>query len=306
MKIHPLNDLNLLRETGAVAGRLGFELYAVGGCARDWLLGLKSADIDFLCGADPWALVAEFMRSHGGASSAGDKPGAGMGAGPASVTRFNRFLTTRLFLSGGRRFDFAVFRRESYSRPAALPDVFPAVSAAEDLKRRDFACNALAVSLLPASFGALLDPYGGFNDIKNGALRILHEKSFSDDPTRLYRAARFAGRFGWKLEAGTRSLALKAAAAGLPALLSRERLRNELFKLLSEKDPLPAFALLKELGALGFFHEKFIFGPEVSAVTGPAARLAALARLMGANGKDFLGSLRLTRVMMKEISACLQ
>ncbi|HAH31454.1 MAG TPA: hypothetical protein DCL44_03965 [Elusimicrobia bacterium] len=284
MKIEPLNDLNLLRETGESARRLGFELYAVGGCARDWLLGFKSADIDFLCGAEPMALVDGVTRKFGG-----------------SFTNFKRFLTTRLFLADGRRLDFAVFRKESYSKPAALPVVSPAASASEDLIRRDFACNALAVSLLPASFGEVLDPYGGANDIKLGVLRILHKRSFLDDPTRIYRAARFVGRFGWKLGADTHRLALEALGGGLPAQLSRERLRNELLKLLSEKEPLPAFNLLKELDALKFFHEKFTFGPEAAAASGPVARLAVLSSALGQNGKDFIASLKLTRAMVREI-----
>ena len=285
MKIEPSNDLAFLRETGKAARRLGFELYAVGGCARDWRLGLKSADIDFLCGADPRALVSELTLKFGG-----------------SCSTFARFLTTRLFLADGRRLDFAVFRKESYSKPAALPSVSRAGSAAEDLKRRDFACNALAVSLLPGSgFGELLDPCSGYDDIEKGLLRVLHERSFLDDPTRLYRAARFAGRFGWKLETKTRRLAIEAVKAAAPSLLSRERLRNELLKLLSEKNPLPAFELLKELDALKFLHEKFIFDSDVLAAAGPVARLAIIARRMGGAGGDFVGSLKLTRVMTKEM-----
>jgi len=302
MKIEPLNDLAFLHETGEAALRLGFELYAVGGCARDWLLGLKSADIDFLCGADPTALVSELTLKLGGSFSAAD---GAIGPRPPkadSVTNFKRFLTTRLFLADGRRLDFAVFRKESYSKPAALPSVSRAASAAEDLKRRDFACNALAVSLLPRPrFGELLDPCGGSDDIKKGVLRVLHERSFLDDPTRLYRAARFAGRFGWKLEAKTYALALEAVKTAMPALLSRERLRNELLKLLSEKNPLPAFELLKELDALKFLHEKFVFGSEVLAASGPAARMSVIAALMGGAGMDFIKSLKLTRAMVREI-----
>ncbi|MCX5784819.1 MAG: hypothetical protein NTX59_03950 [Elusimicrobia bacterium] len=299
MKIEPLNDLTLLRETGEAARRLGFELYAVGGCARDWLLGFKSADIDFLCGADPKDLVSELAARWQAPRFGPFGKSAGQAGG--GVTRFERFLTTRLFLADGRRFDFAVFRKESYAKPASLPVVSPAASASEDLIRRDFTCNALAVSLFPVSFGELLDPCGGFNDIQQGVLRVLHERSFLDDPTRLYRAARFAGRFGWKLETKTCRLAVEAVNAGLPALLSRERLRNELLKLLSEKNPLPAFELLKELDALKFFHEKFVFSPEVSAVSGLAARLSVLARLMGSAGGDFIKSLKLTRAMVREI-----
>ena len=331
MKIEPLNDLAFLCETGEAARRLGFELYAVGGCARDWLLGLKSADIDFLCGADPRALVSELTLKLGGRFSVADgaigrgnhsvvnpfptaegtpravsppvaNPQEGVPPRQASVTNFERFLTTRLFLADGRRLDFAVFRKESYSKPAALPSVSRAASAAEDLKRRDFACNALAVSLLPGPcFGELLDPCGGSDDINKGVLRVLHERSFLDDPTRLYRAARFAGRFSWKLETKTYRLAVEAVKTEIPSLLSRERLRNELLKLLSEKNPLPAFELLKELDALKFLHKKFVFGSEVLAASGPVARFSVIVRLMGGAGGEFMKSLKFTRAMTKEI-----
>ena len=281
MKVQPLNDLDFLRRTGESAGRLGFELYAVGGCVRDWLLGFAGSDIDFLCSKHPGELVSEISREYGG-----------------SFSSFERFLTTRLFLRDGRRLDFAVFRKESYSKPAALPSVSPACSAAEDLRRRDFSCNALAVSLLPGSFGELSDPFGGFEDIKKGVLRILHERSFLDDPTRIYRAARFAGRFGWRLDERSNGLALEAVKTGAPGLLSRERLRNELLKLLSEKRPLPAFELLKGLGALKFLDERFSFTPAAFGGEDPLRRLAALARLAG---PGFIKSLRLTRPMAKEI-----
>lgn len=277
MKLEPLNDLPLLRKAAALAGAAGLELYAVGGCARDWALGRASADIDFLVGGDQAPLVAALEKEYGGGHR-----------------KFKPFLTVRYFDAAGRRLDFARFRKEIYERPAALPTVCEAASAAEDLRRRDFACNAMAVRLDGPEPFSLLDPCGGLADAKAGLVRVLHEKSFEDDPTRLYRAARFAGRFGWRLEAGTLELALAAVKAGLPGLLSRERLRNELVKLLAEADPLPALELLRELGALAFIHPAFSFSAALRGL--PAAdRLAGVAALMGAEGPAFLAGLKLSR-----------
>lgn len=277
MILEPLNDLPLLRRAAALADSAGLELYAVGGCARDWALGRASADIDFLVGGDQAPLVEALEKEYGG-----------------SHRKFKPFLTMRFFDGAGRRLDFARFRKETYAAPAALPTVSEAASATEDLKRRDLACNAMAVRLNGAEAFSLLDPYKGLEDVKAGLVRVLHEKSFEDDPTRLYRAARFAGRFGWRLEGGTLELALAAVKAGLPGLLSRVRLRNELVKLLAEADPLPALELLKGLGALDFIHPAFSFSGALRGLT-PADRLAGVAALMGPEGGPFLAGLNLSK-----------
>jgi len=276
MKIEVSDQSGTLAAAGKLAAGLGLELYAVGGCARDWALGRPSSDIDFLVGGDQAPLVAALEKEYGGGHR-----------------KFKPFLTVRYFDAAGRRLDFARFRKEIYERPAALPTVSEAASAAEDLKRRDFACNAMAVRLDGPEPFSLLDPYNGLADAKAGLVRVLHEKSFEDDPTRVYRAARFAGRFGWRLEGGTLELALAAVKAGLPGLLSRERLRNELVKLLAEADPLPALELLRGLGALAFFHPAFVFSPAIRELA-PADRLAGLAALMGREGASFLAGLKLS------------
>jgi tRNA nucleotidyltransferase (CCA-adding enzyme) len=286
MELRPLNDLPLLEKAAALADAAGLELYAVGGCARDWLLGRESADIDFLLSGDQAPVVEGLEKAYGGRHQ-----------------KFSPFLTVRFFSAEGRRLDFARFRKETYARPAALPAVTEAASAAEDLGRRDFACNAMAVRLNgPAPF-ALLDPFNGAGDARAGLVRTLHAKSFEDDPTRVYRAARFAGRLGWALEAGTRELALAAVAAGMPALLSRERLRNELVKILSEKDPLPALRLLAELGALAAIHPGLAPDPRLRAAAAPKERLAVMAASVGNAKKDFIAGLRLSRKESEELLA---
>ena len=284
MKLVPLNDRPLLEKAAALADAAGLELYAVGGCARDWALGRESADIDFLLNGDPAAVVEGIEKEYGGRHQ-----------------KFTPFLTFRFFSAAGRRLDFARFRKETYAGPAALPAVSPAASVEEDLKRRDFSCNAMAVRLNCREAFTLQDPYKGLEDIGSGLLRVLHEKSFEDDPTRIFRAARFCGRLGWQLEGGTKELALAAVKAALPGLLSRERLRNELVKVLAEADPLPALELLRELGALAFLHPSFTFGKSVLLQTGAQARLAAIAALIGADGEDFVAGLRLSKKETAEI-----
>jgi len=278
MLLRPLNDLPLLEKAAGLASAAGLELYAVGGCARDWFLGRRSADIDFLVGGDAAPVVQGLEKEYGGRHE-----------------KFGPFLTVRYFSAEGRRLDFARFRKEIYAKPAALPTVSEASSAAEDLKRRDFACNAMAVRLNGTGAFSLLDPFAGLADIKAGLVRVLHEKSFEDDPTRVYRAARFAGRFGWRLEAGTKELALAAVKNGLPGLLSRERLRNELVKVLSENDPLPALELLKELGALSFLHPELAFDAALAGLKSARERLAGIAALMGPAGGEFLAGLRFSK-----------
>ncbi len=278
MELLPLNDLPLLERAAALAAASGLELYAVGGCARDWLLGRESADIDFLVSGDQTPLVEGLEKEYGGRHR-----------------KFPPFLTVRYFDASGRRLDFARFRRETYAAPAALPAVSEAASAAEDLKRRDFACNSMAVRLDGPERFSLLDPFNGASDVRAGLVRALHPGSFEDDPTRVYRAARFAGRFGWRLEAGTLEQARAAVSAGLPGRLSRERLRNELVKILSEDDPLPALELLRELGALAFIHPDLAFGPSLRGLSGAPERLAGIAALMGPAGAEFAAGLRLSK-----------
>ncbi len=277
MKIEIPNQNEALAEAGRLAAALGLELYAVGGCARDWLLGRPSDDVDFLVSGDPLPLARAF-------------------AAGGTITPFEKFRTVRAFMPDGRRFDFAGFRREVYPAPAKLPVVEPAASLAEDLLRRDFTCNAMAVSLLPHSFGGLADPHGGAADVKAGLLRVLHPASFRDDPTRIYRCARFAARFGWTPEKGTAGLVAEAVADGQPGLLSAERLRNELVKILKEAKPSAALDLLAAWKALSFVY-KGEGWPRLDGLSDWRARLAYLAGRPGAGGEDFIKGLRLERTV---------
>jgi tRNA nucleotidyltransferase (CCA-adding enzyme) len=207
-------------------------IYLVGGCVRDLLLGNKPLDID---------VVVEELAGPLAKSVASQYK--------AKIVTHSQFLTCTLQLPKGRHLDIATARRETYAEPAALPTV-EAASLQEDLYRRDFSINAIALSLNSNDFGHVWDPFGGVNDLTREKIRVLHSESFKDDPTRIYRAARFAGRLGYDLDWRTREWLLESIVQQYPARLSGARLREELIPLLMEKDPRPAFRLLSEWGAL--------------------------------------------------------
>ena len=163
----------------------------------------------------------------------------------AKLVSHPQFLTYTLYLRGARHLDIATARTETYAEPAVLPVVEPA-SLQEDLYRRDFSINAIALSLNPTDFGHIWDPFGGLEDLQAKKIRVLHAESFQDDPTRIFRAARFAGRFGCDLEWRTREWLTEAITQQLPARLSGARLREELIPLLDGKNPRPAFRLLSQ------------------------------------------------------------
>ncbi len=207
-------------------------VYLVGGCVRDLLMGHAPLDID---------IVVEEL--------AGPLAKAVKGAYKAKLVTHPQFLTCTLQLPKGRHLDIATARRESYAEPAALPAV-EAASLQEDLYRRDFSINAMAISLNLNDYGHVWDPFGGTQDLEQGKLRVLHSESFKDDPTRIFRAARFAGRFGFELEWRTREWLIEAIVKQYPERLSGARLREELVPILMEKDPRSALRLLAHWGAL--------------------------------------------------------
>ena len=230
--------LSLLRELGILADERGVSLYLVGGVVRDLLLRRENWDLDLTLEGDGIAfarLVADRYR--------------------AGLAVFERFATARLVLPNRLKIDIASTRRESYVKPAALPDVVSA-SLQEDLYRRDFTINAMAIQLNPATFGELHDPYGGQRDLKAKTIRVLHEASFLDDPTRIFRAIRFTQRFGFSLEPATRGLLEEAAATNLIQQLSGPRLCNEILLLLGERDPRKPIECLAFLRLLRFLHPR--------------------------------------------------
>jgi len=277
-----------------VAAEMGVEAWLVGGTVRDLLLGRDGPDLDFVAVGDGAGLAAAVQRELGG-----------------RLVRHAEFLTADVIDADGVHLDIATARQESYAEVAALPEVWAAATIDDDLRRRDFTVNAMALRLpasvdasLPASLdasqpasllasldegvdldglaasGRLADPSGGRRDLAAGALRVLHERSFLDDPTRVLRGVRFEARLGLRLAPETEALARQAVAAGAFAQLSGSRLRRELELLLGAEAGAGAEAAaaalagldrLRELGVLGAVH------PRLGASAGwPAARRRVL------------------------------
>ena len=208
-----------LAALGKMAADAGLRLCVVGGCARDMAMGLRPPDVDLVLEGDAVKFAAAAARALG-----------------LECESHARFGVATLRSSSGFRFDVASARTETYSRPGALPDVsFGSIE--DDLRRRDFAINAIAVELRPGSFGEALDPFGGLKDIEAGIVRLLHSKSFIDDPTRIARCARFSGRLSFDVETETAALAADALASGAMDTVSGERIKKELKTLFEEKPP---------------------------------------------------------------------
>jgi tRNA nucleotidyltransferase (CCA-adding enzyme) len=244
----PQERRSLLRELGNLADEGGVSLYLVGGVVRDLLLKRENWDLDLTVEGDGIAF----------ARLVADRYGAGLAV-------FERFATAQLVFPDGLKMDIATTRRESYAQPAILPTVQPA-SIEEDLYRRDFTINAIAVQLNPRQFGRLLDPYGGQRDLRARTIRVLHVGSFQDDPTRLFRAIRFEQRFGFRLERTTLRLLAQAASTNLIQQLSGPRLKNEILLLFAEHDPVRAIARLGQLKLLRFLHHRLCYTTTVKRV----------------------------------------
>src|SRR5262249_48347946 len=163
-----------------------------------------------------------------------------------------RFATATLELEDGRRLDVAATRRERYGRSGALPDVTPGVPIEEDLARRDFSIGAMALTIVRRP--RLLDPLGGRDDLRRGLVRILHARSFVDDPTRVFRAVPYAARLGFRLEPSTRRALVAAVAGGALDRISADRLRREIRLILEEPEHGRAIASLQRLGVAAAVH----------------------------------------------------
>jgi tRNA nucleotidyltransferase (CCA-adding enzyme) len=201
-------------------------VHLVGGAVRDLLLrGGEGGDLDLVAEGDVAALAARLGGRY---------------------LSHERFGTATVTLDG-RGYDFAMARRETYAEPGALPDVSPA-TLREDLLRRDFTVNAIAITLGGSRAGELTAAPNALADLSAGRLRVLHDRSFIDDPTRLIRLARYASRLGFEVEPRTLALARSAVAAGALDTVSGARIGSDLRLLAREDDPVAAFAALRELG----------------------------------------------------------
>jgi len=222
----------LIAAAREVADRLGASVYLVGGMVRDMLLERANEDVDLVVEGDGIAFAEALAEVLDGR------------AHPHLP-----FLTAVITLPDGLRIDVASARTEFYRTPAALPEVATSLIR-QDLYRRDFTMNSLAVVLSGERYGELVDFFGGRMDIQRQEIRVLHSLSFIDDPTRALRAVRYARRLGFTIASDTRNLISTALEEGVFERLSGQRLRRELEILLAEPHPTPALALIADLGLL--------------------------------------------------------
>lgn len=228
----PSRQLEVLTSVGEVADGLQMRAFLVGGAVRDLLLGRPLEDLDVVVEGNGPEVARALVQRFGGRSHAHEP-----------------FLTAVVRLPDGVSVDIATARTEFYRRPAALPEV-ESSALRQDLYRRDFTINAMAIDLNGTRFGELLDFFGGQRDLDRRQLRVLHSLSFLDDPTRAIRAVRFTSRLGFELAAETRQLIRVAVQEGVFARLSGERLRDELALLVEEGHAAEGFAELAALGVL--------------------------------------------------------
>lgn len=225
----PEQVLELVRTISKQADKLGGRVYLVGGVVRDLLLDYPNFDLDLVVEGDAMKLAQQIA-----------------GISQAKLVTHPHFGTAKLSY-GNFTLDVATARGETYAKPGALPTVAPG-TLNNDLSRRDFSINAMAISLAPNNYGELIDPYQGKSDLEHHLIRILHPKSFSDDATRILRAVRYEQRLGFKLETQTARLLKR----DIPMIdtISADRIRHELELIFREKSPEYAIKRLGELGAL--------------------------------------------------------
>jgi len=223
----PENIKPISEEVGKIAKELGYRAYIVGGVVRDILLGKEVWDIDFVVEGNAIEVAKKLAQRH-----------------KVNVHPFPEFGTAHLKI-GKLKLEFATARRESYSKPGAYPKVEPA-SLKEDLIRRDFTINSMAISVNPEDFAILIDYFGGLKDLKEKIIRILHPISFIEDPVRILRALRFSGKLGFKLSKSTEKMLKQAVNLGLLKEAPRGRIINEIKLALREEKFLDILELYKK------------------------------------------------------------
>lgn len=229
----PAELVEFMRVAGQTASSKGQSLYLVGGVVRDLLLRRTNLDMDLVVEGDAIGLAQQLAEIVKG-----------------KILTHARFGTANIKWEGWS-VDLATARSEAYERPGSLPGVKPG-SLDSDLFRRDFTINAMAVELMPKCFGKLVDLYGGMSDLKRKLIRILHERSFIDDATRIWRGLRYEQRLSFQLEADT----LRLLRRDIPMLdtISGDRIRHELELILREVEPEKVILRAEELGVLAKLH----------------------------------------------------
>lgn len=252
----------LLEQIRSLADGLGLPVFLVGGIVRDLLLDVPNEDIDLVVDGDGIQFAHALGAVLGG-----------------RVTCHEKFGTAAWQLDPGLKIDIATARREHYEYPAALPVVEPS-SLKEDLNRRDFTINAMAIRLNGHKQGWLVDYFHGYRDLKQKKISILYHLSFVDDPTRIIRAVRFESRLGFQMDGQTLGMALNSVEN--IAFLSKNRITNEFRLLFREPSPAAAIRRLSEVGAWDYLLPG---GPDLEQSIGVLTRLEPLLEQLMAIGK---------------------
>jgi tRNA nucleotidyltransferase (CCA-adding enzyme) len=232
----PCELQRLLKELGSLAEKADLNVYLVGGFVRDMIINCPNFDVDLVVEGDGIIFAENVIKKLGG-----------------RLRSHRKFGTAVVILPDNFRIDIASARSEFYEHPAALPQV-ELSSIRQDLSRRDFSINAMAIALNASKFGELLDFFGGQKDIEKKQIRVLHSLSFIEDPTRIFRAVRFEQRYDFHMEEQTEKLARKAVEMELVGELTTARVRNKLILILSEEE---AFRSIKRLNGLGVLKNIF-------------------------------------------------
>ena len=265
-------------------------VYLVGGFVRDLLLDQPNADVDIAVEGDGIEFASRLAAELGGRVRAHRKFKTAvvllapevLGEVPAWVRTYGEPFHV----------DVATTRTEFYDHPAALPRVEHA-SIRQDLFRRDFTINAMAISLTGEDFGTVIDFFGGFRDVRDGVIRVLHNLSFIEDPTRIFRAVRYENRYGFRMDEQTKSFAKGCVDMHLVGDLSSVRLRDELVALLGEEDIEWTLGRLFELGVAREVHPKLATGTKTVALV---KKLDSLVAEMGLQDEVVPWRLRLAAV----------
>lgn len=286
----PTEMVGFMRRAGEMTAEQGQNLYLVGGVVRDLLLRGANFDLDLVVEGDALKLVPRLADISQG-----------------KIITHPRFHTAKIQWQQWS-VDLASARSETYDQPGTLPSVQPGTIAL-DLGRRDFTINAMAIELTPGRYGQLLDPYRGRADLEQKLIRVLHDRSFIDDATRIWRALRYEQRLDFQLEAGT----IKLLKRDIPMLetISGNRIRHELELVFKEESPEKVLCRAAELGALAKLHPS-LQGDDWLAAKFKQARsdglaasglyLALLAyRLTDAESEQLIAYLRVTKVLAQTL-----
>ncbi|MCX7927996.1 MAG: CCA tRNA nucleotidyltransferase [Candidatus Omnitrophica bacterium] len=237
----PSETLSLIETCRTIAAKMKVRAYLVGGFVRDLIMGCPNLDLDITVegdGIDFAQNVAEKLNAH--------------------VLVHRRFGTATISIGHHHKIDIASARKEIYPKPASLPEVSSG-TLKDDLYRRDFTINTMAISINSDDFGRLIDLFGGQQDLKKNYIRILHPASFIDDPTRILRAIRFEQRYQFHLEPHTYRCLEEAVKKGMLEIVQPHRLRDELILILKEKQPPKYIHRIHRLCGLKFIHPHLKF-----------------------------------------------